>query len=134
MYSLRGTQQIYVHTEKRIIKSGAIGETTVEEVRWLGDKMVEYAKSWKECGWGYLVDIENMTPVSPEVSKELIELHKKVEEAGCKAIAFVDPGVFMIAVQAQKHQMKSKVSYKEKHFKTEKDAMQWLQKMLSDTD
>lgn len=132
MYSLHGTQQIYVYSDKRIIKSGAIGETTVKEVRWLADKMVEYAKPWKETGWGYLVDIAEMTPVSPEVSQELIELHKKIEEAGCKAIAFVDSGAFMIAVQAQKHQMKSKVSYKEKHFKTEKDAMIWLRKILDE--
>lgn len=131
MYSLHGTQQIYVHSDKRIIKSGAVGETTLEEVRWLEGKMLEYAKPWQESGWGYLVDIEMMTPVSPDISKELVEFHKKLEGAGCKAIAFIDPGAFAIAAQAKKHQKKSKASYKEKHFKTEEEAIAWLVKVLN---
>ena len=130
MYSLHGAQQIHVYSEKRVIKSSAVGATNVEEVRWLKDKMLEYAADWKDCGWGYLVGIEEMTPVDVDVSKELIELHKKLEQAGCKAIAFVDPDAFVIAVQAKKHQRKSKASYKEKHFKTDEEAFAWLEKIL----
>lgn len=130
MYSLHGAQQIHVYSEKRVIKSSAVGATNVEEVRWLKDKMLEYAADWKDCGWGYLVGIEEMTPVDADVSKELIELHKKLEQAGCKAIAFVDPDAFVIAVQAKKHQRKSKASYKEKHFKTDEEAFAWLEKIL----
>ena len=130
MYSLHGVQQIYVYSDKRVIKSGAVGTTNVEEVRWLGDKLLEYAKDWKECGWAYLVDIKEMEPVSSDVSKELIDLHKKLEEAGCIAIAFVDPDAFVIAAQAKKHQRKSKASSKEKHFRTEEEALVWLEKKL----
>lgn len=130
MYSIHGVQEIHVHSDKRVIKSGATGSTNVEEVRWLADKLVEYAEPWKECGWGYLVDIGDMTPVSSEISKELVELHKKLEEIGCKAIAFIDPDVFVIAVQAKNHQRKSKASYKEKHFRTEAEAFAWLEKIL----
>lgn len=130
MYSLHGAQKIHVYSEKRIIKSSAVGETNVQEVRWLADRMVEYAAEWKECGWGYLVGISEMAPVTSDVSVELIELHKKLELAGCKAIAFVKADAFVISVQAKKHQKKSKASYKEEYFKTEEEAFAWLEKML----
>lgn len=131
MYSLHGAQKIHVYSEKRIIKSSAVGDTNVEEVRWLADRMMEYAAEWSECGWGYLVGISEMTPVSSDVSAELIELHKKLEMAGCKAIAFVRADAFVISVQAKKHQKKSKASYKEESFKTEEEAFAWLEKMLN---
>ncbi len=130
MYSLHGAQQIYVYADKRIVKSSAVGETTVEEVQWLSDKLMEYAVAWKEEGFGYVVGIEEMTPVKPDVSKELIELHKRLENAGCRAIAFVDPHAYVIATQAKSHQRKSKVSYKEKHFRTEEEAITWLEEQL----
>lgn len=130
MYSLHGTQQIHVYSEKRIVKSSAVGTTNVEEVRWLAEKMLGFTREWKDCGWGYLCGIGDMTPVTPDVSAELIEFHKRLEEAGCKAIAFVDPDAFVIAAQAKKHQKKSKASYKEKHFKTDEEAVAWLEKIL----
>lgn len=132
MYSLHGAQQIHVYVDQRIIKSSAVGSTTVEEVQWLTDKILEYAAEWKECGWGYLVGIGEMTPVSADVSQELIVLHKKLEEAGCKAIAFIDPDVFVIAAQAKNHQRKSKAAYKEKHFRTEEEATAWIEKILQE--
>lgn len=131
MYSLHGSQQIYVDSEKKIIKSSAIGETNEEEVHWLVDKVLEYSEEWKESGWGYLVGISDMDPVKPEVSEILVDFHKKLETAGCKAIAFVQSDAIVVAVQAKRHQKKSKASCKEKHFKKEKEAMSWLEKVLS---
>lgn len=133
MYSLNGAQRIYVYKDKRIIKSSASGATNVTEVKWLTEKMVEYSADWKECGWGYVVGISEMEPVNAEVSEKLVELHKAVEQAGCKAIAFVDPNAFMLAMQAKKHQRVSKVSCKEKHFKTDEDAIAWLEKILNES-
>ena len=131
MYSLQGAQKIHVYSEKRIIKSSAVGETNEEEVRWLQDRVLEYAEEWKESGWGYVVGISEMSPVSAEVSAELVEFHKKLETAGCKALAFVKADAFVISVQAKKHQKKSKASYKEKYFATDEDAFVWIEKMLS---
>lgn len=130
MYSLHGTQQIYVYAEKRIIKSSAVGTTNVEEVRWLSEKVLSYAADWKDIGWGYVCCIGEMSPVTHDVSEELIGFHKKLENAGCKAIAFVNPDAFVIGMQAKKHQKKSKASYKEKHFRTEEDAIEWLEMQL----
>lgn len=130
MYSTYGAQEVQVFPEKHIIKSSAKGETNVAEVRWLTELILESSSSWKEIGWGYVVGISDMEPVNHEVSKELVELHKKVEMAGCKAIAFIDPNAFVISMQAKKHQRKSKTSNKEKHFKTEEEAFAWVEKIL----
>lgn len=130
MYSTYGAQEVQVFPEKHIIKSSAKGETNVAEVRWLTELILESASSWKETGWGYVVGINDMEPVNHEVSKELVELHKKVEIAGCKAIAFIDPNALILSLQAKKHQRKSKTSNKEKHFKTEEEAFAWVEKIL----
>ncbi|MBQ9983751.1 MAG: hypothetical protein IJP29_04100 [Lachnospiraceae bacterium] len=130
MHAFHGAQKVHVFSEKRIIKSCAVGETNVEEIKWLSDMILKYATEWKEAGWGYLVGIGEMTPVKAEVSAELVNLHKAVEEVGCKAIAFVDPDNFVIAVQAKRHQKKSKAGYLEKHFPSEEAAIEWLEKML----
>ena len=130
MYSTYGAQEVQVFPEKHIIKSSAKGETNVAEVRWLTELILESTSSWKETGWGYVVGINDMEPVNHEVSKELVELHKKVETAGCKAIAFIDPNALILSLQAKKHQRKSKTSNKEKHFKTEEEAFAWVEKIL----
>lgn len=130
MYSVHGVQEIQVYEEKRVIKSRAVGSTTVEEVKWLSDTLISYAERWKESGWAYIVVIKEMYPVTAEVSVELVELHKNVETAGCRAIAFVDAGAFIISAQAKKHQRKSKAVYKERHFKTEEEAFEWMESIL----
>ncbi len=130
-YTFYGVQQIYVYSDERIIKSSATGSTNVKEIQWLSDNMINFASDWKEKGWGYICCIGDMTPVSNEESEALIVLHKKIEEANCKAIAFVNPATFVIGVQAKKHQKKSKAAYKEKHFKTEEEAKAWLKEILN---
>ncbi len=127
---MHGAQRIYVYEDLRIIKSSAIGSTNVEEILWLTENMVHFARNWKESGWGYICCIGDMTPVTSEESDALIELHKKLDEANCLGIAFVNPHAFVIGVQAKKHQKKSKVSYQEHHFKTEKEAVKWLQTLI----
>lgn len=130
MYSVYGAQKLHVIEEKRIVKSAAVGATTLAEVKWLSDNIIESATPWKEQGWAYIVGIGDMEPVSHEISQELIEFHKKLEGAGCKAIAFVDPDAFVISLQAKSHQRKSKASYREKHFRTEEEALEWVTKIL----
>ena len=132
MYQMYGAQKLHVLYEKRIIKSKAVGTTTLAEVKWLSDNIIENATPWKEQGWVYVVGIGDMEPVSHEISVELIEFHKRLEAVGCKAIAFVDPDAFIIAFQAKKHQKKSKASYVEKHFRTEEEALEWAEKLLNE--
>ncbi|MBQ3078249.1 MAG: hypothetical protein IJC43_10355 [Clostridia bacterium] len=126
MKKTHGAQTVETYPGKKIIKSGAVGATNAEEVRWLTQTLVSTAAPWKSSGWGYVCDISKMSPVTPDVSAELVDLHKKLTEAGCKAMAFVDFGSFVTAAQAKQHQQKSNTGIQEGHFKKEADAIAWI--------
>ncbi len=125
-----GVQVVETIGGKRAIKSGAVGATNVEEVRWLTNQLVSLSASWKASGWAYIVDISKMAPAAPEVSTELIDLHKKLTAAGCKAMAFVEGSAFMLAAQAKEHQKQSHAVIQEGHFRTEAEALAWIDKIL----
>lgn len=130
MAKKHGTQTVETIPGKRMVKSGAVGSTNVEEVQWLTKTLVSEASAWKRSGWGYICDISKMSPVTPDVSKELVELHKMLEESGCKAMAFVDFGSFVTSAQAKRHQQKSNAAIQEGHFKTDADAIAWIETIL----
>lgn len=121
-----GAQTIETIAGKRAIKSGAVGATNVEEIRWLINQLVTLSGAWKTTGWAYIIDITKMAPAAPEVSAELINLHKQLTAAGCKAMAFVEGGAFMVAAQAKEHQKQSHAIIKEGHFRTEAEALAWI--------
>lgn len=121
-----GAQTVETIPGKKVIKSGAIGATNVEEVKWLTNALVMHSSLWKATGWAYMVDISKMDPVTPEVSAELVNLHKRLTEAGCKAMAFVEFGAFFTAAQAKQHQKQSKAVIQEGHFKNEAEALKWI--------
>ena len=125
-----GAQTVETYPGKRIIKSGAVGATNANEVRWLTQTLVAHSAAWRSTGWAYIVDISKMSPVTPDVSSELVNLHKKLTEAGCKAMAFVDFGSFVTAAQAKQHQQQSKAGIQEGHFKNEAEAIAWIDKIL----
>ena len=125
-----GAQTVETIAGKRAIKSGAVGATNVEEIRWLVNQLVTLSGTWKASGWAYVVDITKMAPASPEVSKELVDLHKKLTAAGCKAMAFVEGGAFMLAAQAKEHQKQSHAAIQEGHFRTEAEALAWVDTVL----
>ena len=125
-----GAQTVETIAGKRAIKSGAVGATTVEEIRWLVNQLTTLSGAWKTSGWAYIIDITKMSPAAPEVSAELVELHKKLTAAGCKAMAFVEGGAFMLAAQAKEHQKQSHAAIKEGHFRTETEALAWIDTIL----
>ena len=126
-----GAQTVDTYPGKRIIKSGAVGSTNLEEVRWLTQTLIFTASVWKTNGWGYIVEISKMSPVTPDVRQELITLHKELTAAGCKAMAFVDYGAFVTAAQAKHHQQQSKTGIQEGHFKNEAEALAWIEKIIN---
>ena len=125
-----GTQTVETITGKRAVKSGAVGATNVEEIRWLVNQLVTVSAAWKASGWAYIVDITQMAPASPEVSAELVDLHKKLTAAGCKAMAFVEGGAFMLAAQAKEHQKQAHTVIQEGHFRTEAEALAWIDTII----
>ena len=125
-----GAQVVETIAGKRVIKSSAAGATTAEEVRWPTSKLVNTSAPWKASGWAYIVDITQMAPASPEVSAELVDLHKKLTAAGCKAMAFVEGGAFMLAAQAKEHQKQAHTVIQEGHFRTEAEALAWIDTII----
>lgn len=125
-----GTQTVETITGKRAVKSGAVGATNVDEIRWLVNQLVTVSAAWKASGWAYIVDITKMAPASPEVSAELVDLHKKLTAAGCKAMAFVEGGAFMLAAQAKEHQKQAHTVIQEGHFRTEAEALAWIDTII----
>lgn len=125
-----GAQTVETIAGKRAIKSGAVGATTVEEIRWLVNQLVTQSAQWKTAGWAYVIDITKMSPAAPEVSAELVNLHKQLTAAGCKAMAFVEGNAFMLAAQAKEHQKQSHAVIKEGHFRTEQEALAWVDTII----
>ena len=125
-----GAQYVETIPGKRAIKSGAVGATTVEEVRWLTNALVMNSAAWKLKGWAYIVDITKMAPVTPDISNELVDLHKKLTAAGCRAMAFVEGGAFFVAAQAKEHQKQSHAAIVEGHFRTEAEALAWVSSVI----
>lgn len=125
-----GAQTVETIPGKRAIKSGAVGATTAEEIRWLVQQLTTLSGAWKTSDWAYVVDITKMAPAAPEVSAELVTLHKTLTAAGCKAMAFVEGGAFMLAAQAKEHQKQSHAVIQEGHFRTEPEALAWIDKIL----
>ncbi|MBQ2823490.1 MAG: hypothetical protein IJF18_02825 [Oscillospiraceae bacterium] len=125
-----GAQVITTYPGKRMLKSAAASATTVAEVKWLTDKLAELSSSWKMSGWGYVCDISHMPPVTPEISEELVNLHKVLAASGCKAMAFVNFAAFITGAQAKEHQKKSHTVIQEGTFKTEEEAIKWLETIV----
>ncbi len=125
-----GAQTVDTYPGKRIIKSGAVGATNIEEIQWLTKTLVSNSSAWKLSGWGYICDISKMSPVSPEASTELVNLHKALATSGCKAMAFLDFCSFVTGAQAKEHQKKSNTAIQEGHFRTEEDAIKWIEGII----
>ncbi len=121
-----GAQTVETLAGKKIVKSGAVGKTTLEEIQWLTKKLVDASAAWKATGWGYISDISKMQPVSPDISAELVNLHKALESSNCKAMAFVVGSAIFTDAQAKSHQKQSHAGIQEGHFKTEAEAVAWL--------
>lgn len=121
-----GAQTVETITGKKYIKSGAVGSTTLEEIQWLTKTLVAQSAAWKSTGWGYISDISKMSPVTPDISSELVNLHKALETSNCKAMAFVVGSSIFTDAQAKSHQKQSKAGVQEGHFKTEAEAIAWL--------
>ncbi len=125
-----GVQVVTTYPGKRYIKSSASGATNVAEIKWLTSKLAELSSSMKTSGWGYICDISHMPPVTPDVSAELVNLHKMLAASGCKAMAVVNFASFVTGAQAKEHQKKSNTVIQEGTFRTDEDAIKWLDSIL----
>lgn len=113
--------------DRNILKTGGVGVWRSEDVEELTDIIIELVKKFGNEKWSYIADPSRMDPIlSKETSAAFIRLHTKLEEAGCRAIAFLDGGTAAMQQLSQKHQEVSDNKMLVRHFKSEKQALEWL--------
>ena len=125
------TQKAMVYTVvpgRRVIFVTGSGKANAQIIREFTDSVLKEAEKWKETGWAYVADCSKVPPVTPEESEALIDLTKRICDAGCRVIAFVEGKAFMIKIQAMKHTEKSQTHIAEGHFKTIPEALDWVEK------
>lgn len=131
MAQKNGAQSVETIVGRKIVFSAGVGQTNVDELRWLSDTVLSNAKAWKSTGWAYIADCSQMKPVSPTEGGELVIMTKKFVEAGCKAFAFVDGASIMLKIQAQKNTQRSETGVAEGHFATLDEALAWIKSELN---
>ena len=90
MAKKKGAQSVETVPGRRIVVSSAVGNTNVDEIKWLTNIVLASASQWKNTGWAYVADCSKMDPVSPAEGGELVAMTKKFVEAGCKAFGFAE--------------------------------------------
>lgn len=112
---------------RNIVLTEASGKATAKAVQELTAYVVEKGKNFKGK-WAYAPNIEKLDPVEqPETQQAFAELHKKCEEAGCAAMAFISGGLAAIKVQAKRHQRTAQTGKMiEEYFSTKEEALEWL--------
>ena len=126
MAKTNGAQTVEVIEGRRIVLSGAVGKTNIDELKWLTETVLESAKAWKSTGWAYVADCSQMKPVSPAEGGELVTMTKKFVDAGCKAFGFAEGKSVMLKIQAQKNTERSQTGVDEGHFATVDEALAWI--------
>jgi len=127
MTKTNGAQSVNVVNGRNIVISAGVGQTNVDELKWLTEVVLEEAKNWRDSGWAYIADCSQMAPVSATEGGVLVEMTKKFVEAGCKAFGFAEGKSIMLKVQAKKNTERSNTGVPEGHFQTVEEAMAWIE-------
>ena len=116
---------------RNILKSGGIGVWKPEYVEDLIENLLRLAKRFGGQPFAYIADPTRMSPIlSKDTSAGFVKLHVALENAGCKATAFLDANTAGMKLQSQKHQNLSEAEGMQVlHFKTNEEALDWLEKM-----
>lgn len=125
MAKTKGSQTVETVPGRKVVISGCIGETNIDELKWLTETVLAEAAAWKS-GWAYIADCSQMKPVTPAEGGELVIMTKKFVEAGCKAFGFAEGKSIMLKVQAQKNTQRSETGVLEGHFATREEALDWI--------
>lgn len=115
---------------RNILYSSGVGDWKPEYVEALTKNLLELAKSFGDADFAYIADPTRMNPIiRKDTSVAFVELHVALENAGCKAIAFLDGNTAAMKLQSQKHQNLSDAKMQVLHFRTSSEALEWLEKM-----
>lgn len=122
------TQKVEDVPGRRIIVSAGMGQTNVNDLEWLTETVLKYAKAWKMSGWAYVADCTQMKPIGPREGGVLVKMTKAFVDAGCKAFGFAEGSSMMLKIQAKKNTQMSDTGVMEGHFATVEEVLEWLQK------
>ncbi len=125
MAKTKGSQTVETVPGRKVVISGCIGETNIDELKWLTETVLAEAAAWK-TRWAYIADCSQMKPVTPAEGGELVTMTKKFVDAGCKAFGFAEGKSIMLKVQAQKNTQRSETGVLEGHFATREEALDWI--------
>ncbi len=125
MAKTKGSQTVETVPGRKVVISGCVGETNIDELKWLTETVLAEAAAWK-TGWAYIADCSQMKPVTPAEGGELVIMTKKFVDAGCKAFGFAEGKSIMLKVQAQKNTQRSETGVLEGHFATREEALDWI--------
>ncbi len=128
MSKTNGAQTVEVIPGRRIVLSGAVGRTNVDELVWLTNTVLENAAAWKSRGWVYVADCSQMDPVGPKEAGELVKMTKAFVDAGCIAFGFAEGKSVLLRIQTQKNTERSETGIPEGHFATREEALDWIKK------
>lgn len=123
-----GCFKIWMDPERKIIYSRGTGVAHAHEIEWLYETIVEFSKEWSDNEpWAYMAFIESLQQVSPKGSSRYVDLHKNLEAAGCKYIAYIEGNSYEVSVQSYKHkQMSQTPSTVNKYFTTKDEGLAWF--------
>lgn len=124
-----GCFKIWTDENRKIVYSKGTGIAHAHEIEWLYETIVEFAKESNYIGndWGYMAFIENLQQVSPKGSSRYVELHKSLEAAGCKYIAYIEGNSYEVSVQSSKHkEMSQTPGTVNKYFITKDEGLKWF--------
>lgn len=111
---------------RNIVTTFGSGVWTTEYVKALTEDVVRVGKKFNGR-WAYMADPTGIDATIPkEVSAEFVRFHKRLEEEGCTAIAFLDGNTAVMQRLSQMHQDTSGSRLFVGHFSTEEEALDWL--------
>lgn len=124
-----GCFKIWTDDERKIVYSRGTGVAHAHEIEWLYETIVEFAKEscFTDNDWAYMAFIEELQQVSPKGSSRYVELHKSLEAAGCKYIAYIEGNSYEVSVQSSKHkEMSQTPGTVNKYFITKDEGLAWF--------
>lgn len=123
-----GCFKIWADEERNIVYSRGTGVAHAHEIEEMYKTLVEFAKNFPEgSSWGYMAFIEDLQQVSPKGSSRYVDLHKTLEAAGCKYIAYIEGNSYEVSVQSYKHkQMSQTPATINKYFATKDEGLAWF--------
>lgn len=120
--------KVWTDEDRHIVYSKGSGIARAHEIAELYETIAEFSKEFPEgCNWGYMAFIEELQQVSPKGSTQYVELHKTLEAAGCKYIAYIEGNSYEVSVQSYKHkQMSQTPGTINKYFATKDEGLKWF--------